>query len=66
MELGFPIPPEVHCTMLREYVLSKGQRREISLKAIAERRNTTSKLSDLVEIYLNQAVLDLKPCRFQL
>ena len=48
MELGFPIPPEVHCTMVREYVLSKGQRREISLKAVAERRNTTRKLSDLV------------------
>ena len=46
MELGFPIPPEVHCTMLREYVLSKGQRRELSLKAVAERRNTTRKLSD--------------------
>ena len=48
MELGFPIPPEGHCTMVREYVLSKGQRREISLKAVAERRNTTRKKSDLV------------------
>ena len=64
MELGFPIPPEVHCTMLR-VCPSKGQRREPSLKAVAERRNTTRKLSDLVGGCLNQ-VLDLRPCRFQL
>jgi len=48
-EMGFTLPPQVHCTMLREYVLSKGQRREISLKAVAERRDTTRKQSDLVD-----------------
>jgi len=48
-EMGFTLPPEIHCTMIREYVLSKGQRREISLKATAERRDTTRKQSDLVD-----------------
>lgn len=36
-EMGMPIPPKVYCTMLAEYLLSKGQRRQISLKATAQR-----------------------------
>ena len=38
MEMGFEIPPEVYCTMIGEYVLAKGQRQQLSLKATAERR----------------------------
>ena len=39
LEIGMPIPPQVYCTMIGEYLLSKGQRRLISLKATAERRS---------------------------
>ena len=48
-EMGFHIPPRVYCTMIGEYVLAKGQRQELSLKATAERRNVTRKKSDLVD-----------------
>ena len=41
LEMGFELPPLVSCTMLHEYVLSKGQRREISLKATANRCDVT-------------------------
>jgi len=47
LEMGFELPPLISCTMLHEYILSKGQRREISLKATAERRGVTQKKSDL-------------------
>lgn len=36
---GFTIPPKVRCTMVNEYILAKGQRAELSLKKVAERRN---------------------------
>jgi len=49
MEMGFEIPPEVYCTMIGEYVLAKGQRQQLSLKATAERRDVTRKKSDLVD-----------------
>jgi hypothetical protein len=39
LEIGMPIPPQVYCTMIGEYLLSKGQRRLIGLKATAERRS---------------------------
>lgn len=35
---GFPIPPKIFCTLIGEYVLAKGQRKELSLKAVAARR----------------------------
>jgi DNA polymerase III epsilon subunit-like protein len=38
MEMGFEIPAECYCTMIGEYVLAKGQRQQLSLKATAERR----------------------------
>lgn len=47
--MGFDIPETVFCTMLCEYVLAKGQRQELSLKATAERRDVTRKKSDLVD-----------------
>jgi DNA polymerase I-like protein with 3'-5' exonuclease and polymerase domains len=49
MEMGFEIPAEVYCTMIGEYVLAKGQREQLSLKATAERRDVTRKKSDLVD-----------------
>jgi DNA polymerase I-like protein with 3'-5' exonuclease and polymerase domains len=36
--MGMTIPPVVRCTMINEYILAKGQRTKLSLKAIAERR----------------------------
>ena len=47
--MGFTLPRKVYDTMIAEYVLSKGQRRPLSLKVIAERRDVTRKKSDLVD-----------------
>jgi len=49
IQMGFEIPDTVWCTMIGEYVLAKGQRQELSLKATAERRDVTRKKSDLVD-----------------
>ena len=49
LEMGMPIPPKIFCTMVAEYLLSKGQRRLIGLKATAERRGLSKKKSDLVD-----------------
>ena len=48
-EMGITIPHTIRCTMINEYILAKGQRRELSLKATAQRRNVTRKKSDLVD-----------------
>jgi DNA polymerase I-like protein with 3'-5' exonuclease and polymerase domains len=48
-EMGFRLPERLYCTMVAEYVLARGQRTELSLKATAERRNVTRKKSDLVD-----------------
>ena len=42
LEIGMPVPPQIYCTMLCEYLLSKGQRRQISLKATAQRRSVAA------------------------
>ena len=49
VEMGFTIPETVYCTMIGEYILAKGQRQELSLKATAERRDVSRKKSDLVD-----------------
>ena len=49
LEAGFSIPKTVYCTMVGEYILARGQRQELSLKATAERRDVTRKKSDLVD-----------------
>ena len=50
LEMGFELPPLIYCTMIGEYVLSKGRRKSIGLKDTALRRNTDSlKKSDLVD-----------------
>jgi len=49
LEMGLPLPPKIYCTMIGEYLLSKGQRRLIGLKATAERRGLSQKKSDLVD-----------------
>lgn len=48
-EMGLELPQKVYCTMIGEYILAKGQRQELSLKATAERRDVTRKKSDLVD-----------------
>lgn len=48
-EMGFTLPRKIYCTMIGEYILSKGQRTELSLKATAKRRQVTNKKSDLVD-----------------
>jgi DNA polymerase I-like protein with 3'-5' exonuclease and polymerase domains len=49
LEMGFEIDCDVYCTMIGEYILSKGQRQELGLKATAIRRDVTRKKSDLVD-----------------
>ena len=49
LEMGFIISCPVYCCMIAEYVLAKGQRQELSLKATAERYDVTRKKSDLVD-----------------
>ena len=48
-EMGLTLPETIRCTMINEYILAKGQRTELSLKATAHRRNVTRKKSDLVD-----------------
>ena len=48
-EANFPIPKKVHCTMVGEYLLARGQHIEKSLKATALRRKVQEKKSDLVD-----------------
>jgi len=38
-EMGMPIPPTIYCTMIGEYILAKGQREQLSLKATGHRRS---------------------------
>lgn len=49
IEMGFDIECDVYCTMIGEYIIAKGQRQELGLKATAERRDVTRKKSDLVD-----------------
>jgi DNA polymerase I-like protein with 3'-5' exonuclease and polymerase domains len=64
IEAGFSIPDSIYCTMIAEYILGKGRntevvkdedgkdqvvRREISLKATAQRHDVTRKKSELVD-----------------
>ena len=48
-EMGFTLPSKIVCTMVQEYCLSKGQRRLLSLKETAKRRQVTNKKSDLID-----------------
>ncbi len=49
LEMGFTISCPIYCCMVAEYVLAKGQRQELSLKATAERYDVTRKKSDLID-----------------
>ena len=54
-QMGFRIPDQVYCTMIAEYILSKGQRRIISLKESALRRKLVNqKKGDLVNDMFKQ------------
>ena len=48
-EMGLTLPPTVRCTMINEHILSKGQRRQLSLKETAKRRYVSLKKSDLID-----------------
>ena len=49
LEANFPIPSKVHCTMVGEYLLARGQHIDKSLKGTAIRRQVQLKKSDLVD-----------------
>ena len=56
LESGFPVPEDIYCTMVGEYILARGQRVELSLGAVAERREVTRKKSDLIDGYFKQGI----------
>jgi DNA polymerase I-like protein with 3'-5' exonuclease and polymerase domains len=56
LEAGMVIPEQVYCTMIGEYILARGQRVELSLHAVAERRDVTRKKSDLVDTYFKDGI----------
>ena len=48
-EMGLELPATLRCTMISEYILARGQRKSLSLKETAKRRECgTQKKSDLV------------------
>lgn len=49
MEAGLPVPAEMYCTMIGEYIFSRALPLDKSLKGTAERRDVTRKKSDLVD-----------------
>lgn len=49
IESGFTVDCPVYCTMIGEYVLSRGQKLPLSLEETAKRRKVTLKRSDLME-----------------
>lgn len=49
LEANFSIPKKVHCTMIGEYLLARGQHIDKSLKGTASRRKVQEKKSDLVD-----------------
>lgn len=47
-EMGFKLPQSVWCTMIGEYIFSRGQRAELSLEKTALRRRVSAKKSELI------------------
>ena len=57
LEMGFTLPPLVYDTMIVEYLLAKGQRRPLSLKESAIRRQVKSlKKSELIDDMFSQGI----------
>lgn len=56
LEAGFKVPSMVYCTMIGEYILARGQRVELSLAAVAERRQVTLKKSELIDGYFKNGI----------
>jgi len=55
-ECGFPLPKQIYCTMIGEYIFSRAQGRPLGLKDTAERRDVTRKRSDVTEQYFKQGI----------
>ena len=57
LEMGFTLPPLVYDTMIVEYLLAKGQRRLLSLKESAIRRQVKSlKKSELIDDMFREGI----------
>ena len=57
LEMGFTLPPLVYDTMIVEYLLAKGQRRPLSLKESAIRRQVKSlKKSELIDDMFREGI----------
>lgn len=55
-ETGFPIPKDIYCTMIGEYIFSRAQGLPLSLKETAIRRHVTRKRSDVTDEYFKAGV----------
>ena len=55
-ETGFPIPKDIYCTMIGEYIFSRAQGLPLSLKETAIRRDVTRKRSDVTDEYFKGGV----------
>lgn len=53
---GFNLPDKVYCTMIGEYIQSRGVKRPLSLEATAIRRHVTHKKSDLTKEYWDNGI----------
>lgn len=53
-ECGFKIPHDIRCTMVREYVLNRGTKDDLSLAGCAESNGVALKKKDLVQPYLDE------------
>lgn len=57
LAMGMPIPDKIYCTLNAEYLLSKGQRRPLSLKECGMRRNLRhQKKSELIDGWFSAGV----------
>ena len=56
LESGFRLPKRLYCTMIAEYILSRGVREELSLESTAIRRDVTRKKSDIISQYWDDGI----------
>ena len=56
-QCGFYIPKDIRCTMVREYVLNRGEKEALNLEECAIANGLTPKKKDLVQPYLDQGIM---------
>jgi len=56
-QCGFVIPKDIRCTMVREYVLNRGEKDSLSLEDCCIANNVALKKKDLVQPYLDTGIM---------